>query len=139
VAVELFLTNNNQILINEIAPRPHNSGHWTIEGAVTNQFEQHVRAVCGLPLGTSDLLRPAVMVNLLGAPGASGRPVVQGIEAALTIPGCKLHWYQKPEVKPLRKMGHFTVTAPTVQEALHYAETASSLLSVQGSENSLKG
>lgn len=131
-AVELFLDTKGQLLINEIAPRPHNSGHWTIEGAVCNQFEQHLRAVCGLPLGDPGLLRPAVMVNLLGAPDARGRPVVRGIEAALAVPGFRLHWYQKDSVAPFRKMGHWTVTAPTLDEALHKASLLKEMLVVAG-------
>lgn len=132
VAVELFWAMDGSVSINEIAPRPHNSGHWTIEGVVTNQFEQHIRAVCGLPLGSAELIRPSVMVNLLGEPGSSGYPVLEGAVAALAIPGLKIHWYQKQEVSPLRKMGHYTVTATTVQEALALAEKASGLLRVTG-------
>jgi 5-(carboxyamino)imidazole ribonucleotide synthase len=132
-AVELFWAEDGRILINEIAPRPHNSGHWTIEGAVTNQFEQHIRAVCGLPLGSAELLRPSVMVNLLGEPGSVGEPVILGAAEALAIPGLKIHWYQKENVSGLRKMGHFTVTAPSIDEALALAEKAQGLLSVTGS------
>ena len=132
-AVELFLTENGRIMINEIAPRPHNSGHWTIEGAVTNQFEQHIRAVCGLPLGDAGLLRPSVTVNLLGAAGAQGQPVIIGAPEALAIPGLKLHWYQKRQVATQRKMGHFTVCHPDLDQALAWADQAASWLSVQGS------
>jgi 5-(carboxyamino)imidazole ribonucleotide synthase len=132
-AVELFWAEDGRVLINEIAPRPHNSGHWTIEGAVTNQFEQHIRAVCGLPLGSAELVRPSVMVNLLGEPGATGTPVLLGAEEALGLPGLKIHWYQKESVSGLRKMGHFTVTAATLEEALDVADRAQRVLVVQGS------
>lgn len=132
-AVELFMTSDGEVLINEIAPRPHNSGHWTIEGAVTNQFEQHIRAVCGLPLGSAELLRPSVTVNLLGAEGSGGTPVIMGIHEALALPGFKLHWYQKQSVSTQRKMGHFTVTNPKLDEAIRLADKASTLLSIQGS------
>ena len=132
-AVELFWATDGRVLINEIAPRPHNSGHWTIEGAVTNQFEQHIRAICGLPLGDPSLIRPSVMVNLLGEPDSAGNPVLLGAKEALAIPGLKLHWYQKETVASLRKMGHFTVTAPTIEEALAKAEQAQAMLSVHGS------
>lgn len=132
VAVELFWAVDGSVLINEIAPRPHNSGHWTIEGCITNQFEQHVRAVCGLPLGSTELLRPSVMVNLLGAPESSGYPILDGATEALSIPGLKIHWYQKQEVKSLRKMGHFTVTASTVEDALSLAGKAQEVLQVRG-------
>lgn len=131
-AVELFLTMDGQVLINEIAPRPHNSGHWTIEGAVTDQFAQHVRAVCGLPLGDPSLLRPSVMVNLLGAPGAYGKPELDGYGEALAIPGLALHWYQKVSVSPYRKMGHVTITHDNLDEALRLSELASSVLTVKG-------
>jgi len=134
-AVELFLAKDGALLINEIAPRPHNSGHWTIESAVTNQFEQHVRAVCGLPLGSTELLRPSVMVNLLGAPGSNGVPNLKGLSAALALTGLKMHWYQKTSVQPLRKMGHFTVGSHSLEEALRIANQASDLLVVTGNED----
>jgi len=132
-AVELFLTKDKRLLVNEIAPRTHNSGHWTIEGAVTSQFEQQIRAVCSLPLGDTSLLRPSVMINLLGAPDAYGSPVLANVIEGLSIPGLRLHWYQKNEVKPFRKMGHATITAPDLATALAYAEKASTLLEVRGS------
>jgi len=103
-----------RLLINEMAPRPHNSGHWTIEGAVTSQFEQQARAVCGLPLGSAQQVRPTVMVNLLGELWAKGEP---DWAALLAFSTAKLHLYGKSAARPGRKMGHVTVTAETAQEA----------------------
>ena len=128
LCVEFFLLPEAEVelltgrlLINEIAPRPHNSGHWTIEGAVTSQFEQQARAVCGLPLGSSEQIRPAVMVNLLGDLWAQGEP---DWAALLAYPTAKLHLYGKSAARPGRKMGHVTVTAETVEEALETALSA---------------
>jgi len=108
--IELFETPAGEILVNEIAPRPHNSGHWTIEGARTSQFEQHVRAVLGWPLGSTRLRCPTVMTNVLGTV-AEPRPARLGnVERVLEAPDASLHWYGKDEVRPLRKMGHVTLT-----------------------------
>ncbi len=121
--VELFLTRDDDLLVNEVAPRTHNSGHHTIEANVTDQFEQHLRAVVGLPLGSTEQLSPAAMINLLGAPGHRGRPVIKGMAAALAIPGVCLHIYGKAATAPYRKMGHVTVldhdTASARAKALH--------------------
>jgi 5-(carboxyamino)imidazole ribonucleotide synthase len=107
--IELFETERGEILVNEIAPRPHNSGHWTIEGAHTSQFENHVRAVLGLPLGPTEVRGPTVSANLLGdAPTREAR--LSRIEGVLAEPTADLHWYGKREVRELRKMGHVTVT-----------------------------
>ncbi|KAL1341759.1 phosphoribosylaminoimidazole carboxylase, chloroplastic isoform X3 [Arachis duranensis] len=111
-AVELFLTDDGQILLNEVAPRPHNSGHHTIESCYTSQFEQHLRAVVGLPLGDSSLKTPAaIMYNILGEEeGELGfRLAHQLIRRALTVPGASVHWYDKPEMRKQRKMGHITI------------------------------
>ena len=110
--IELFETNDGDVLLNEVAPRPHNSGHWTIEGAVTSQFEQHVRAVLGWPLGATDRVHEAVVsVNLLGD-GTTARPAaVSNLDPLLATPRAHLHWYGKAEMRPLRKMGHVTVTS----------------------------
>jgi 5-(carboxyamino)imidazole ribonucleotide synthase len=113
LCVEFFLTNDGRLLINEMAPRPHNSGHWTIDAAVTSQFEQQVRAVCNLPLGAPDQLRPAVMANLLGDLWADGEP---DWAAALAFPGVKLHLYGKQQPRPGRKMGHLTALAASDDE-----------------------
>ncbi|WP_338728198.1 5-(carboxyamino)imidazole ribonucleotide synthase [Haladaptatus sp. DJG-WS-42] len=107
--IELFETADGEILVNEIAPRPHNSGHWTIEGAVTSQFEQHARAVLGLPLGSTELRCPTVSANILGDVAEPEPAELSGVETALAEPGVSLHWYGKREVRPLRKMGHLTV------------------------------
>jgi Phosphoribosylaminoimidazole carboxylase (NCAIR synthetase) len=133
--VELFLTRDDEILVNEIAPRPHNSGHWTIEACATSQFEQHVRAVAGLPLGSTRQHSPAVMVNLLGTAEARGTPVVRGLEAALALPGVAVHLYGKATVSPFRKMGHLTVTAESMEEALRIAGQARDALRIEGSES----
>ncbi len=107
--IELFETAGGEILVNEIAPRPHNSGHWTIEGAVSSQFEQHVRAVLGWPLGSTALRDPTVTSNLLGDVEEPTPARLSGVEELLGEPGVHLHWYGKREARPLRKMGHLTV------------------------------
>jgi 5-(carboxyamino)imidazole ribonucleotide synthase len=114
LCVEFFLTRDGRLLINEMAPRPHNSGHLTFDACVTSQFEQQLRAVCGLPLGSTELLRPAAMANLLGDLWQHGEP---RWSAACAFPQVKLHLYGKLEPKPGRKMGHLTAMAPTVEEA----------------------
>lgn len=122
LAVELFLARDGQILVNEIAPRPHNSGHLTIEACATSQFEQHLRAITGLPLGETALRSAAVMVNVLGDSGACGRPRLPAIDRLLERPGVHLHWYGKTEVRPYRKMGHVTVVADDLDDALTTAQ-----------------
>jgi 5-(carboxyamino)imidazole ribonucleotide synthase len=114
LCVEFFVTRDGRVLVNEIAPRPHNSGHFTIDACVTSQFEQQVRAVCGLSLGDPSLIKPAAMVNLLGDLWADGEP---DWAAALATPGVKLHLYGKSDPRPGRKMGHITALADTVDEA----------------------
>jgi 5-(carboxyamino)imidazole ribonucleotide synthase len=114
LCVEFFVTTDGELLVNELAPRPHNSGHLTFDAAVTSQFEQQVRAICGLPLGSTELLRPAAMANLLGDLWSAGEP---NWAAACRFPGVKLHLYGKTQPRPGRKMGHLTATARTVQEA----------------------
>lgn len=117
LAVELFLTSSGEILVNEIAPRPHNSGHHTIECCVTSQFEQHLRSILNLPLGNTRLIQPGVMINLLGSKGFEGDAIYRGLEAAMAIPGVKTHLYGKAKTKAFRKMGHITVTAETLEAA----------------------
>ena len=119
LAVEFFLTEDSQLLVNELAPRPHNSGHYTFDACVTSQFEQQLRAVCGLPLGSTSLLSPVVMWNLLGHLWKSGEPDWNVI---LSEPRAKLHLYGKQEARPGRKMGHVSVLAE-VEEALALVET----------------
>ena len=125
--VEFFLTGDGDLLVNEIAPRPHNSGHWTIEGAATSQFEQQLRAVCGLPLGSTHRPEPAAMANLLGDLWAAGEP---DWPAALAVPGASLHLYGKAEPRPGRKMGHITALAPTPEDAARRALEARRALTV---------
>ena len=114
VCVEFFLDRDGQLLVNEIAPRPHNSGHLTIDACVTSQFEQHVRAVCGLPLGSTAQMRPAAMANLLGQLWVNGEPDWAQV---LAFSDVKLHLYGKPQARPGRKMGHLTALADTPAEA----------------------
>jgi len=121
LCVELFVTHDGELLVNELAPRPHNSGHVTIDNRVTSQFEQQVRAVCGLPLGATEMLCPGVMVNLLGDVWEGGEP---NWAAALAMPGVKLHLYGKTDARPGRKMGHITALAPSVDTALERALAA---------------
>lgn len=116
-AVEMFLTPTGEVLVNEIAPRPHNSGHHTIEACYTSQFEQLVRILIGLPLGSTGLIQPAVMMNLLGAPDFSGEYRLDGLEEISAMEGVYVHLYGKTESKSMRKMGHITVTAPTLADA----------------------
>ncbi|MBX0284880.1 5-(carboxyamino)imidazole ribonucleotide synthase [Halomicroarcula sp. F28] len=108
--IELFQTSDDRILLNEIAPRPHNSGHWTIEGCHTSQFEQHIRAVLGDPLGTTEIRDPTVSANILGDVTERQDAVMHGEETALSTERAHLHWYGKREVYELRKMGHLTLT-----------------------------
>ena len=125
LAVELFLTTAGELVVNELAPRPHNSGHWSLDGGETSQFEQHVRAVCGLPLGAVAVREPTVMVNSLGDAWkwADGKVVGAPRWAAiLAAPRAKLHLYGKAEPRPGRKMGHFTVRAADVATALAQAQ-----------------
>jgi 5-(carboxyamino)imidazole ribonucleotide synthase len=131
-AVELFLTHAGEILVNEVAPRPHNSGHLTIDAADTSQFEQHLRAVCGLPLGSTRQHSPAVMVNLLAEPGAAGKPVMTGYARAMAVPGLSLHLYGKNRVKSRRKMGHATVIAEDLERARQLADQAAGALRIHG-------
>jgi 5-(carboxyamino)imidazole ribonucleotide synthase len=120
-AVELFWTDNDQLLVNEIAPRPHNSGHFTIEACATSQFQQHIRAICNLPLGSTEQYRPAVMINLNGELGHYGTPKIIGAKYIFDTPAATLHFYGKTETRPFRKMGHVTILADTIDEALDKA------------------
>jgi 5-(carboxyamino)imidazole ribonucleotide synthase len=119
MGVEFFVTKAGEVLINELAPRTHNSGHWTLDACMTSQFEQQVRAICGLPLGAVTLLSPVVMVNILGDAWVNGEPKWDSL---LAQPNVRLHLYGKAEARPGRKMGHFTVTARDADMALELAE-----------------
>ena len=122
LAVELFLDKNNEIYINEVAPRPHNSGHHTIEACVTSQYEQHLRAILELPLGSTEIIMPSVMINLLGEKGYSGDVIYQGLEKCMEVEGAKFHIYGKAETKPFRKMGHVTIIDKSLENAVKKAE-----------------
>jgi 5-(carboxyamino)imidazole ribonucleotide synthase len=128
--VELFLTADGSIVVNEVAPRPHNSGHYTMEACRTCQFENHLRAVSGLPLGDPGFHSPAVMVNLLGF--GAGPTNLEGMDEAMEVPGFSLHLYGKAECRPGRKMGHFTVTAETSASAAERADNVEKVLRVSG-------
>ena len=129
LCVEFFLTRDDRLFVNELAPRPHNSGHLTIDACVTSQFEQQVRAVCGLPLGIPQQLRPAAMANLLGDLWQHGEP---DWRAACAAPNVKLHLYGKHEARVGRKMGHLTALAETTDEALRAVRAARAALTGQG-------
>lgn len=127
LCVEMFLTGHRRLLVNELAPRTHNSAHCTLDACVTSQFEQLLRILCGLPLGSTELISPAVMVNLLGDVWlqADRRP---DFAAALAVPGVKLHVYGKRETRRGRKMGHLSILGPTLETALARASTARAAL-----------
>ncbi len=130
LAVELFVTKDGKVLVNEVAPRPHNSGHQTIEGNITSQFEQHLRAVLNLPLGDTSITQPSVMVNVLGEKGFEGNATYQGIYEIMKWSGVHLHLYGKKTTKSFRKMGHVTVTANTLEEAINKAKKVKDTLKV---------
>jgi 5-(carboxyamino)imidazole ribonucleotide synthase len=121
LAVEMFLDKQGNILVNELAPRPHNSGHQTIEGNTVSQFEQHLRAIFNQPLGNTDCLNNAIMVNVLGEAGNEGPAIYQGIEKILKCPGVYIHLYGKALTKPFRKMGHVTIVDTDRQRAIEKA------------------
>lgn len=130
LAVEMFVTKDG-VIVNEIAPRPHNSGHSTIESNVTNQFEQHLRAIMGLSLGATEVVRPSVMINLLGMDGFSGIVQYEGVEEVLKVDGVHLHLYGKRITKPYRKMGHLNVTADTLEKAIEKAHNVKNLIKIK--------
>lgn len=134
IGVEMFLLEDGTVLVNEIAPRVHNSGHYTIEACYTSQFEQHIRAITGLPLGSTDLLTPAVMLNILGEKGYSGLPDFIGVRRILSIPGVNLHIYGKTITKPFRKMGHVTIVDKSRENALAKAIKVKQTLKVISQE-----
>ncbi len=119
IAVELFLEEDGKLIINEMAPRPHNSGHYTMDGCITSQFEQHIRAVTDLPFGSVEIHQPTVMINLLGDVWSNGEPDWSGL---LSNPNAKLHLYDKGEARPGRKMGHFNLLGDDIDATLAAAE-----------------
>ena len=123
--VEMFLDAGDHLLVNEIAPRPHNSGHYTLDACLCSQFEQQVRAMCGLPLGSTAILKPSVMVNILGDGQGD---ILYGVESLLKRPGAAFHLYGKAKAPAKRKMGHFTVLGETAEAALAEARAARALL-----------
>jgi 5-(carboxyamino)imidazole ribonucleotide synthase len=125
LAVEFFLTKRGDLLVNELAPRPHNSGHYSFDACVTSQFEQQLRAVCGLPLGETRLLSPVLMRNLLGETWSNGTP---DWAALLALPGLRLHLYGKSEPRLGRKMGHYCVLAETLDQAREIDAQAQAIL-----------
>jgi 5-(carboxyamino)imidazole ribonucleotide synthase len=131
--IEFFLDRSGEVLVNEISPRPHNSGHYTIEACATSQFEQHLRAVTDMGLGPTTLLRPAASFNLLGEPDAHGHPVYHGLDEASRLPGIGVHLYGKRSVKPWRKMGHVTVTGASGADAAATAARLKAAIRVGGS------
>lgn len=131
LAVEMFLTKDGQVLVNEIAPRPHNSGHQSIEGNYSSQYEQHLRAIFGQPAGSTAVIMPSVMINLLGEKGFEGDAVYEGMEEVLQLEGVYIHLYGKKTTKPFRKMGHVTVLAPDMAAAKAKALRVKELLKVK--------
>lgn len=130
LAVEMFQTDNDEILINEVAPRPHNSGHYSIEASYTSQFENHLRAILDLPLGATDSKINGIMVNLVGEEGFSGDVVYENIEQILAIDGVTPHIYGKRETRPFRKMGHVTIVNSDMEKARKVAEEVKKLIRV---------
>ncbi|MDD2982221.1 MAG: 5-(carboxyamino)imidazole ribonucleotide synthase [Crocinitomicaceae bacterium] len=131
LAVELFLTKSGEILVNEIAPRPHNSGHQTIECNVTSQFEQHLRSILNLPLGSTRIIQPGVMINLLGEKGFEGDAVYRDLEKAMAMEGVHVHLYGKAKTKPFRKMGHVTIVAEELATAKKTGRSILNLIRVE--------
>ncbi len=132
LAVELFLTKDGKVLVNEVAPRPHNSGHQTIEGNKTSQFDQHLRAILNLPLGDTAIVIPSIMVNVLGEKGHEGQANYHGLEKVLAMSGVNVHLYGKLKTKPFRKMGHVTIVDADMKAARKKAIEVKKLLKVTG-------
>ena len=130
LAVELFLTKNDDILINEVAPRPHNSGHQTIEASYTSQFEQHIRAILNLPLGETKSKVGGIMVNLVGAEGYTGNVIYENIEEIMNLEGVTPHIYGKKQTRPFRKMGHVTIINENIDTARQIAEKVKNTIKV---------
>lgn len=131
LCIEMFVTKEGQVLVNELAPRPHNSGHYTIEGCYTSQYEQHIRGIVGLPLGNTELRQPTVMKNIIGEINYTSNTEVIGLKDALLNPQVKVHLYEK-EVRVGRKMGHITVCSTSTEEALEIIRQAHNKLDYKG-------
>lgn len=134
LAIELFQTQNDDILVNEVAPRPHNSGHYSIEASYTNQFEQHLRAILGMPLGNTESKLGGIMVNLVGAKGYTGDVIYEGMDEILKMGGVTPHIYGKKQTRPFRKMGHVTIVDRDISKARKKAETVKKTIRVIGNE-----
>ncbi len=130
LAVELFQTQEDEILVNEVAPRPHNSGHYSIEASYTNQFEQHIRAILGLPLGKTESKVAGIMVNLVGAEGHTGDVAYENMEAILDMEGVTPHIYGKKQTRPFRKMGHVTIVDEDMARAREVAQQVKETINV---------
>ncbi|GLB53305.1 N5-carboxyaminoimidazole ribonucleotide synthase [Neptunitalea chrysea] len=130
LAVEMFQTQNDEILVNEVAPRPHNSGHYSIEASYTNQFEQHLRAILDLPLGNTNSKVAGIMVNLVGAEGHTGNVKYKNIEEIMALPGVTPHIYGKKQTRPFRKMGHVTIVNEDIAKARSIAEEVKNTIKV---------
>ena len=135
LAVEFFVDANQQLMVNEIAPRPHNSGHHTIEGVITSQYEQHLRGILNLPLGSTHLKMPVVMINLLGEEGYHGPVKYEGLTESMAIEGVKIHIYGKKITWPKRKMGHVTVMDSHLEKAIEKAEKVKQTIKVKAWKN----
>ena len=135
LAVEMFVDKDNKLWVNEIAPRPHNSGHHTIEGIITSQYEQLLRAIFNFHLGSTQIKLPSVMINLLGEPGFEGAVKYEGLTDCMNVEGVKIHLYGKKITKPFRKMGHVTVLASTIEEAKQKADIIKQKLKVKSWQN----
>jgi 5-(carboxyamino)imidazole ribonucleotide synthase len=131
LAVEFFVDTEGEVIVNEVAPRTHNSGHHTIESIITSQFEQHLRAIFNLPLGSTRLKLPAVMINILGSEGYEGSVKYEGLTESMAIEGVKVHLYGKKTTNPFRKMGHITVLSDTLESALVKADKVKQLIKVK--------
>ena len=130
LAVELFLTQKDEILVNEVAPRTHNSGHHTIEASYTSQFEQHLRSILNLPLGNTESKVAGIMVNLVGEEGYSGDVVYENIHEIMKIDGVTPHIYGKKQTRPFRKMGHVTIVHKDINKAREIAEKVKKTIKV---------
>ncbi len=137
LAVEFFIDSNGEVIVNEMAPRPHNSGHHTIDSIITSQFEQHLRAVLDLPLGSTKLKLPSVMINILGGDGFYGPVIYEGLTESMAIDGVKIHLYGKKITRPYRKMGHVTILSSSVECALKKAAKVKKLIKVKSWKENL--